>query len=366
MRYFFSTGEPSAELSATDLATEIAARVPDARFEGIGSQRMRNAGFELWADHRGWSSILPFSVLAKVPRVYLVWLRTLRRLLHDPPERVILVDFGAFNLRLSKALRERGYRGSIIYYFPPGAWFDKPDQARSVARTTTPLPAFQHQYEFYRELGLEAHYFGHPLASKYLLRPMRSTPPHDGGIVALLPGSRAAELQHHVPLLLDALERLRSLRPNVQAHAVAADESAARSLRQMMHRQNASVEIVHGTQDALETADAAWIASGTAVLEAALLGVPAVVFYRMAAFQMRVVRHLYRGRYMALSNLIAGREIVPEFAQETAHPDILASAMHSLLNDPQPQYDALRGLRSEIGGGDTLPRIADFVVSQRR
>ncbi len=365
MRYFFSTGEPSAELSATLLATEIAARDPSARFEGIGAQRMRNAGFELWARNDGWSAITPLSVLAKVPRVYLVWLCTLRRLLNDPPERIVLVDFGAFNLRLSQALRKRNYRGSITYYFPPGAWFDTPDQARAVARTTRPVPAFLHQYEFYRRLGLNAHYFGHPLASRYQLGDPRPAPPRDGGVVALLPGSRAAELEHHVPLLFDSLQRLRDFRPNLRAHAVAADDAAAKILTRMIRKRDAGVEIVRETEDALRSADAAWIASGTAVLEAALLGVPSVVFYRMTASQIRLVRRLYRGRYMALPNLIAERDIVPEFAQESARPDVLARAMDSVLSDPLPQFNALRELRNQIGGSDALPRIAELVVGER-
>ncbi|MBV8689153.1 MAG: hypothetical protein JOZ59_03495 [Candidatus Eremiobacteraeota bacterium] len=365
MRYFFSTGEQSGELSATLLAGEIAKHDPTASFEGIGAERMQRFGFQLWADNRGWGSITPISVLAKVPRIYAVWLRTLRRLLNDAPERIVLVDFGAFNLRLSKALRKRNYRGSIIYYFPPGAWFDKPHQARTVAQTTIAVPAFAHQYEFFRELGLQAHYFGHPLASKYQLREARRAPSKDGGIVALLPGSRAAELQMHVPLLLESLRNLRARRPNLKAHAVAADDAAERFLAKAFRAKNEDIEVVRDTQDALLAVDAALIASGTAVLEAALLGVPAVVFYRMTPFAIRLVRQGYRGRFMALSNLIAGREIVPEFAQERAQPDTLASAVDDVLNDPQPQYLALRELRDRIGTSDSLPRIADFVMAGR-
>jgi lipid-A-disaccharide synthase len=362
MRYFISTGEASGELSATLLAEEIAKRDPNATFFGIGAQRMRDFGFELWACNRGWGSITPFSVLPKVPGMFLVLWRTTARLIRDSPERIVLIDFGAFNLSLATALRRRGYAGRIIYYFPPGAWFDKPAQARVVALTTAPVPAFHHQYEFYRRLGLDAHYFGHPLASRYQIREMRPAPRSDGGTVALLPGSRAAELRQHVPLLLDSLKRLRRLRPKVTAYAVAADDRAETLLRRAI-RSDDGIEIVRGAKAALENADAAWIASGTAVLEAALLGVPAVAFYRMGGVEFRVARRFYRGRYFALPNLIGGKELVPEFLQEAARPEALVAAIDSILSDPLAQYTELRELRKEIGASDALQRAAAFVVS---
>jgi lipid-A-disaccharide synthase len=362
MRYFFSTGEASGELSATLLAEEIAKRDRDASFEGIGARRMRDFGFNLWACNRGWSSITPVSVVPKVPSLFFALWRTTARLLREPPGRLVLIDFGAFNLRLATALRRRGYGGRIIYYFPPGAWFDKSNQACVVAKTTAPVPAFRHQYEFYRRLGLDARYFGHPLASRYQTREMRAAPRRDGGTVALLPGSRAAELRQHIPLLLDSLKRLRRLRPNVKATAVAADDRAEELLRRTIRAEDA-IEIVRGTKAALENADAAYVASGTAVLEAALLGVPSAVFYRMSGVAIWLARRSYRGRYFALPNLIAGREIVPEFLQEDARPEVLAAAIDSILSDPLAQYTALREVRKDIGPSDALQRTADFVVS---
>jgi len=366
MRYFFSTGEASGELSATLLAAQIAARDPDARFDGVGAQRMREFGFNLWASTRGWSSILPFSVLLRIPQVLAAWSLTLRRLAKEPPSVIVLVDFGAFNLRLAAALRRRRYPGAIIYFFPPGAWFDDPEQARAVATYTVPVPGFEHQADFYRGLGLEAHYFGHPLASCYQMREARPRPPRDAGTIALLPGSRAAELRYHVPLLFDALRELRRVRPALEACVVPADDEAEATLARAARARKVPLRLVRGTKEALINADAAWIASGTAVLEAALLGVPAIAFYRMSAFQMRLVRYAYPGRYMALSNLVANRAVVPELIQDAATPNALAAAMECLLLDPAPQYAALQGIRAALGPRDGLERLADFVVECAR
>ncbi|MDP9017258.1 MAG: hypothetical protein M3N19_02920, partial [Candidatus Eremiobacteraeota bacterium] len=271
MRYFFSTGEASGEISATLLAGAIASQNSGAVFEGIGSERMRRSGFKLWTDTRGWSSMGPMEALARIPKLYSIMWMTAVRLIRARPALVVLVDFGAFNLRLAKTLRMLGYRKPILYFFPPGAWLDNPKQAKAVAGWTTPLVAFEHQRDFYHALGLPVEFFGHPLVDSAVLRPARPAPALDGGTVALLPGSRMSELRYHVPVLLQSLQRLRQSRPLLRAIVGAADTAAEAMLRDAVeHVGLRDVDIVRSAKAALEQADAAWIASGTAVLEAAL------------------------------------------------------------------------------------------------
>ena len=296
MRYFFSTGEASGEMSATLLARAIATLDPDASFEGIGAQRMRDAGFKLWTDTRGWGSMGIIAALAKAPKLIAIMIRIALRLVREAPDLIVLVDFGAFNLRLVGFLRRLGYRKPVLYFFPPGAWLDNPKQARNVAETTVPLVAFEHQRDFYRALGLPVQYFGHPLARAYELRDARPAAPPVGGTLAMLPGSRAGELRFHVPLVLQALQILRRTRPALRAVIGAADASAEATIRSAL-RDHAlgDVEIVRSAPAALAVADAALVASGTAVLEAALCGVPCVAFYVMLAAQARLARRIFHG-----------------------------------------------------------------------
>ncbi|MBV8245249.1 MAG: hypothetical protein JOZ38_04955, partial [Candidatus Eremiobacteraeota bacterium] len=255
MRYFFSTGEASGELSATLLATAIAQKNEGARFEGIGRERMAAMGFRLYADTRGWSSMGPISALGKIPKLYAMMWRIAVQLRADPPDLIVLVDFGAFNLRLAKTLRGIGYRAPILYFFPPGAWLDRPSQARAVARYAIPLVAFEHQRDFYRGLELPVAYFGHPLVSVYRMRAPRPAAPADGGNIALLPGSRAEELRYHLPALVEALALLRARRPNLTAVFGAADDEAERMIRASMPFREGGCSMVRGTRDALENAD---------------------------------------------------------------------------------------------------------------
>src|SRR6185437_4862737 len=120
MRYFFVTGEPSGELSAVVLSQAIAELDPSATFEGIGATRMRDAGFSLFRDHTGWASMGPIDAIPRIPPLLAACIQTAQYIAKTKPDLVILVDFGVFNVRLAKWLRERfNYMGTIEYLFPP-------------------------------------------------------------------------------------------------------------------------------------------------------------------------------------------------------------------------------------------------------
>ena len=364
MRYFFSSGEASGEFAAVVLAQAIRAIDPGAQFEGIGAAAMREAGFTLWRDNTGWSSLGPFAAILQIPKLLPAWLATAGHIARTNPDAVVLVDFGAFNVRLARRLRAAGYGGAIVDLFPPGAWLDSERTARAVASLALPLTAFAHQRDFYASLGLQAAYFGHPLAAQYEMRPPREAPPRDGGTVAILPGSRRSELRYHVPALFNAFRELKRARPYARAVAGAADERIERELRQAAAQYGlAGVEFARGTRAAIAQADAAWVASGTAVLECALSGVPSAAVYIVSPALARYARKVYSRRYYTLPNLVLDREVVPELMQERATPANLAKVMNDLLQDPQPQYEQLAQLRAALGPSDALQRCAAFVVA---
>lgn len=368
MRYFLSSGEASGELAATLLAQAIRRIDAQAEFEGIGAARMRENGIRLWRDHSGWASMGPLAAIPRIPKLLFTMLDTARHVVQSKPDLVILVDFGAFNIRLAKRLRAIGYRGPILDVFPPGTWLDRERTARDVAAVVTPLTAFAHQRDFYRTLGLPIAYFGHPLAGQYPLRPPREAPPSDGGTVALLPGSRAGELRYHIPRLLRAFKELRAQRPQLRGIAGAADARAEQQLRTAAQREGVAdaFAIVRGTHDAIANADAAWVASGTAVLECALSGVPAVALYVISPILVRHARRVYRGRYITLPNLVLDRAVVPEFQQDDASPENLARAMDAALRDPLAQYREFERLHDVLGPADALDRCAGYAVQIAR
>ncbi len=362
MRYFFSTGEASGELAATLLAREILRLDSQARFEGIGGRRMRESGFTLWRDHTGWASFGPFDAIPRIPKMFAALLATAAHIARAAPDLVVLVDFGAFNVRLAQALRRRGFRRPILDLFPPGTWLDSARTARAVSSVATPLTAFTHQRDFYRSLGLPIAYFGHPLLAQYTQRESRPIPPPDGGTVALLPGSRDAELRNHIPVLAAAARELKTRRASLRVIAGAANLQAERAIRAALRANAGEVEIVHGARDAIVDADAAWVASGTAVLECVLSGVPAVVLYIVSLALEKYVRRIYGKRFFTIPNLVLGREVVPELVQSAATPRALADAMDAMLRDPNARAQDFALLREALGPADALPQSAALAV----
>lgn len=366
MRVFFSTGEASGEILAADLIGAMRNRVPLVA-EGLGDARLESAGVRIVQRTRGWSTLGIFEALRNLPRVVPAGIRLALKLRRDPPDLVVLVDFGAFNVRLAHMLRGLGFRRPVVYYAPPSAWLDSAKRARAVAGVADALTIFRHQADFYRSLGLPIGYVGHPLVSSIRPRPRRSAPPADGGLVALLPGSRAGEIERHTPRLLDALARVRELRPNVRATLVAANDDAHRHVTHLLSfRSPLPVEIVRDARAALRDADAAAIASGTAVLEAALIETPAVALYVLSEAQAKIARRVYRGRFITLPNLVLDEPLVPELLQEDATPAALADALLQRLAHPADQLDAYARLRDALGPPDALQRNADWVLAAAR
>jgi lipid-A-disaccharide synthase len=363
MRYFLSSGEASGELAATLIAQAIRRIDPQAEFEGIGAARMRDAGVALWRDHSGWASMGPLAAIPRIPKLLLTMFVTAGHIVRSKPDIVILVDFGAFNVRLAKRLRAIGYKGPILDIFPPATWLDRERTARDVSAVAMPLTAFAHQRDFYRSHDLPIAYFGHPLASQYTMRAARPTPPAAGGTVALLPGSRRGELRYHAPALFAAFRELRARRPQLRGVIGAADDRGEAFLRECAQREGVGdVTFARGTLPAIADADAAWVASGTAVLECALSGVPAVALYIISPALVQHARRVYSGKYVTLPNLVLDREVVPELLQDAATPHALAQAMDAVLAEPQRQYEEFAALREALGPPDALEKIAGFAV----
>jgi len=375
-RIFFATGEASGDMLAAALANAIRALAPGTSFAGIGSERMEAAGITITERTTGWASLGPLEALGRIAPLLGSGIRHALWLRGKPWDLVVLIDFGAYNLRLARALRLLGYVRPILYFVPPGAWFDKPAQARAVARDTTPLTPFAHQRDFYAQLGLPVVWYGHPLASLVPPREPKAIPPPDGGTVAVLPGSRAGELDRHLPPLLAACKLLRASRPRVRFTFAAADAAAERRIEAALQRaflppylgplQDGSAgtgfTVVRGAGVALDGADAAWIASGTAVLEAALREVPTVALYIVSKAQVRIARRIWKRPYITLPNLLLGHAAVPECLQEDATPERLAGEIAALLAAPAEALAELRAVRAALGDERALDRSAAFAL----
>lgn len=350
------------------MADEIRKLDPTAEFEGIGGQRMREAGFTLWRSHAGWASMGPLAAIPKIPKLLNAMLRTAFHVRATKPDLVVLVDFGVFNLRLANTLRRRlRYAGPILDLFPPSTWLDNPEKARNVSAVSVPVTAFAHQYDFYRGLGLRIEFFGHPLAGRYRMRELPPAPPGDGGVVAMLPGSRRGELRQHLPVMAAAFRELQRRRPRLRGVFSAADGRAEHMIRRAIKREQLrDVVIARGVEAAVREADGAWVASGTATLECALLGVPFVGIYVIPRILIWYGRRMIRHRYITPPNLVLEREAVPELLQERATPEAMADALEAEMAEPARQYEEFVKMREALGPADALQRCASLAVKLAR
>jgi lipid-A-disaccharide synthase len=358
VRIFFSTGEPSGELCAVALAEELRALRSEVIVEGIGGERMRRAGFRIVEETTGWATLGPIAAIGNIPRLWLAAQRAAQSLVAAPPDLIVLIDFGAFNVRFARHLRRCGYRRPIFYGFPPSAWLDREGVARAVgALDIQAVTPFAHQRDFYRSLDLPIQYFGHPIAATIPAR--EDLGRSEAGRFVFLPGSRRQEVIHHLPRMIKAVDRLRAALPRLEAVVVAANTQIEAELRRAVPH---PLRVESDARRWLAWAEVACVASGTAVLEAALLGTPTVAIYALSWLTAMIARRVYRGKYVTVPNLVLGRMAIPELLQGGATPLAIAESMLALFRDPSSQAGMERELRTALESEGAMRRWAEYAM----
>lgn len=366
LRVGLVAGEASGDRLGTGLIRAIADRHPDTEFAGVGGPSMAAAGQDLW-----WpAEKLSVMGLAEVFR-YLPELVRLRRRLRDRflawrPDVVVGIDSPEFNLGLERMLRRRGVH--TAHYVSPSIWAWRPRRVHRIRRAVElVLCLFPFETAPYLEAGIRAEFVGHPLADELPFRPDRSAARQELGlddaakVVAVLPGSRASELEYLGEDFAGAVGWLYARRPELAFVApMSADGLAERFSDQLRSSApGAAVRLVTGrSHTVLAASDVVLLASGTAALEACLIKRPMVVAYRVAPLTrwlLRSFRMLSIDRF-ALPNLLAGRDLVPEILQDRVTPEALGAAVLRWLDD-ETARDALTGDFDRIH--ETLRRDAD-------
>ena len=376
---FISAGEASGDLYAGALAAALGVLRPGCRIVGMGGGRMEQAGVELLIDVGDSSVVGLVEVLRQIPEFLRKRRRLKRWIAAQRPDAVVLVDFPDFNLALGEYAHGLGV--PVVYFIPPKAWAWRPYRAERVRRfATRVVSVLPFEAEFYARVGARVEYVGHPLIDIVLPLDVDSQTdarralgiPSRAKVLGLLPGSRRREVVGLLPRMLGAATRIQ--RGTAGLHVVVPTAPAVEALvreivldYQSDHGSTLPTDIVSGeTYKSMRACDALLAAAGTVTLEAAILGVPMVVVYRMFPLTHALVRRLVRVRYGALPNLIANAEIVPELIQDAATAENMASAAARLLDDPdaaRAQESQLRDVVAVLGEGGAVTRAAEAVLS---
>lgn len=365
---FVIAGEVSGDTHGAELLGALRTlRAPgDLEIRGLGGPRMRlqAPGVTDWLED---SAVLGlWEVLRKYGYFQAQMTRTLAVIAESSPDVVILIDYPGFNLRLAKALRQRGYQGRIAYYISPQVWAWKRGRIKEMARTLDLMMCiFPFEKDLYEASGLRTEFVGHPLVDE--LAAERIDAERDPQLVGLLPGSRRREIEALFPVMVEAATLLRARLPHLRFVTAAVNEKLAGRLGELA-RNGGAPEIAVSSGDVhrlMQTCGCAAIASGTATLEAAFFGLPHCLTYKVSWLTAAVARVVMQVKYLGIVNNLAGREVVEELLQERATGPALAAALEALLTSPVKRTQLaleLREVASSLGSGGAHDNAARAIA----
>ena len=362
-----SAGEASSDMYAARLVTALRERA-HARFFGMGGPRMAEAGVELIADYHEVAVVGIAEVLHKIPAVIGVQ----NRLKHEAERRkatlAILVDSPGTHLGVARRMKQIGV--PVGYFIGPQVWAWRAGRVAIVKRRVNQMVViFPFEEKIYRDAGVPVTFVGHPLVDVVkpsLTRAEFAALHHldaNKPIVTILPGSRPTEIRQNYAPLLEACERLQRASSKTQ-FVLAAAPHLTSDFFSSYASSAAEIKQVRGsTYDALAAADCAIVASGTATIEAALLGTPMVVIYRVRPLSAFILRRMIRTPFFSMVNLIAGRRVVTELIQDDFTPEAVESEVRRLLDSTGRTSEMranLAEVRAKLGPGGAIERAADI------
>jgi lipid-A-disaccharide synthase len=364
-----SAGEASGDMYAARLATELQKRL-DVKIFGMGGAQMRAAGVDVITDYSEVSVVGITEIVSHLPEL----IRAMRTLVGEArrrrPALAMLTDFPGFHLRLARKLKPLGIKN--VYYVCPQFWAWRPWRVRIVRRRfAKALCIFPFEKDFYGNAGVPTEFIGHPLVGMVSATLTRAEFAQKHGlaarrIVALLPGSRLAEIGRHLPTMLAACAELQKTKREIAFVIAVAPGVELSQIHRLVSMSGVFAVVVQDeTYDALAAADVALVCSGTATIEAALLDVPMAVVYRVTALTAMLARPLVRTKFFSMVNLIAGRRVVAELIQDDFTPQSAAHELQRLLDSEPARNELRRGLaevREKLGPPGAVARAADAIV----
>ena len=344
-RIFLSAGEASGEHYAVQLMAALGRQLPDAEFFGLGGARMQAAGFRRIVRSEDVAVMGITEIVRHIPRIYREYRKLRRALATEKPNIAVLIDFPDVNLGLARRAKTLGI--PVVFFVSPQVWAWKQHRLPQIRRNVDRmLVIFPFEEPWYRDRGVAATFVGHPLAELPLPSVSREAFAREHGLdpakhwVGLLPGSRPGEIALNLPTMLAAAallgpgyEFLLPLAPTLNA-------AQAARVRETAGQRN-HVKVVHDARAALHHARASVVASGTATVEAALIGNPFVVVYRLSRASYAVAKRFVKVPHVAMANLIAGQRVVPELIQNAFTPQAVAAALKPLI-ESTPERAAMQ------------------------
>jgi lipid-A-disaccharide synthase len=341
-----SAGEASGEMYGAQLIEALRKRNPALHFFGAGGERMRAAGCDIVVDARDLAVVGITEIIGHLPKILGLYRTLLREADQRRPALAVVIDSPAFNWRVARQMHKRGI--PVVYYVCPQFWAWRQGRVKLLQKyVSKALVIFPFEEKFYKDRGVDATFVGHPLADLPAPSATRETYGAQLAIdagkqwITLMPGSRRKEVRMNLPTMLEAADRLGSDYEFLLPVARTLDQDFLKSLTG-----RAKVHLVSEALPALYHSRAGFIASGTATVEAAIMGTPFVMVYRVSPITYALGRPQVKVPHFAMVNLIAGEEVVRELVQERFTAENIVREMNEIISDGAPRNRMIQQLAS--------------------
>ena len=367
----FSAGEASGDQHAAHMFEEMQRLFPGIKGLGMGGAKMRQAGIDIRVDSSGIGVIGLVEILKHYGEIRRA-LTALKRIVTDEkPDLLVCVDYKEFNLKLARFAKSQGIK--VLFYVSPQVWAWQPGRVKTYGKAIDMMAViFPFETRYYEAENVPVRYVGHPSVDK--VHPLRGRAEDfelfgldpARPVVGVLPGSRSNEIKRMLPVMLEAVAKLAVSRPELQFILPQADSIGDAELAAYLDHTAVAITVVkQQPYDAIQCCDAIMTTSGTASLEIALLGIPMVIVYRLAAFSYWLGKRLVKIPFIGLPNIIAGKAIVKELIQEQLTADNLAHEISRLLADDsyrQTCLDQLQAVKRQLGDGGGSKNMAELAL----
>jgi len=367
MTIYFVAGEVSADNHGAALMRSLRVLDPELKFIGRGGPQMQQVAGAQFKNWIGDAAVLGlWEVLRKYGYFREQFRQTLNEIQESKPDAVVLIDYPGFNLRLARALRRQSHSQKIIYYISPQVWAWNRGRIKRMAHfIDLVLCIFPFETDLYGASGLRAVFVGHPMIER--LETQKIDTHRDQNLIGLFPGSRSREVRKIFPVMIEAARRLLQLKPTLRFQVAAVSEELAREMTEQLANRQAIEITVGQTATIMQRAFVGMVASGSATLEAAYFGMPFVLIYKVAWPTYVAARLVVNVDFLGMPNLLAGKEVVPEFIQHQAKPDAIVKAVRLLMED-SPARDRMisdfDATTSKLGGTGASERAAQAILEE--
>ena len=364
-------GEASGDLHGASLVREMLKTDPALNFYGIGGSKLEKMGVKLFANTSTMAVMGLTEVVSKLGSILKIMGMMKKSLDEYRPDLVILIDYPDFNLRLAKAAKKKGIK--VFYYISPQVWAWRKNRINQIKKFVDKMAVIlPFEVDTYAAKGFTVNYVGHPLLD--LVKPHYSKQDSRKKIsiaenkttIALLPGSRLSEVTKLLPEMLRAAEILAQKIPGVQFVLPLADTLKEKNISAISKSSPVKIKVITGlTYDIISSADLAIVASGTATLETALLGVPMIIVYKISTLSYFVGKLFIRIKNIGLVNIIAGKTIVPELIQGKANAQNIAAKAIGILTSVERKKEMineLAAIRAKLGKPGAAIRAAQLAL----